>query len=135
MASIEPSQNQFAAFVEKVPGGTTIVMINLLRYRDQALYPAGFEASPCSGREAYRRYGETALRLVAQVGGKPIWMGSVKTVVIGPQDEEWHDAILVQYPSREAFMEMVAKPDYQQCAVHRTAALADSRLICTVAAA
>jgi len=135
MGSIEPSQNQFAAFLEKVPGGTPIVMINLLRYREQAQYPAGVDASPCSGREAYQRYGEKALQHVAQVGGKPIWMGSVKTVVIGPTDEEWDDAILVEYPSREAFMEMVAKPDYQQCAVHRTAALADSRLICTVVAA
>jgi uncharacterized protein (DUF1330 family) len=110
-------------------------MINLLRYREQAEYPAGFDAAPCSGREAYQRYGEQALQHVASVGGRPIWMGSVKTVVIGPQDEKWDDAVLVEYPSRQAFMEMVARPEYQQCAVHRTAALADSRLIATLTTA
>lgn len=132
MPSIEPTPDQFAAFLEHVPDGKPIVMINLLRYRDQAAYPPGADASPCSGREAYQRYGEQALQHVASVGGRPIWMGSAQAVVIGPADEQWDDAVLVEYPSRQAFMEMVAKPDYQQCAVHRTAALADSRLIATL---
>jgi hypothetical protein len=35
-------------------------------------------------------------------------------------------------PSRKAFPRMVAMPDDQACAHHRTAALADSRLIATV---
>lgn len=135
MPSIEPTEQQFAAFVQEIPEDKPIVMINLLRYREQAEYPAGFDASPCSGREAYQRYGEQAVQHVAAVGGRPIWMGVAHAVVIGPADEKWDDAVLVEYPSRQAFMEMVAKPDYRQCAVHRTAALADSRLIATVTTA
>jgi uncharacterized protein (DUF1330 family) len=135
MPSIEPTPEQFAAFLQQVPADKPIVMINLLRYREQAEYPAGYEASPCTGREAYQRYGEQAIQHVAKVGGKPIWMGSAQAVVIGPSDETWDDAVLVEYPSRQAFMEMVAKPDYQECAVHRTAALADSRLIATLTVA
>ena len=37
--------------------------------------------------------------------------------------------------SRRAFVEMVSRADYQAVAMHRTAALADSRLIMTVPAA
>jgi uncharacterized protein (DUF1330 family) len=134
MPSIEPTADQFAALMKAAPNGQPIVMINLLRYREHAEYPKGFDTTPCSGREAYRRYSEKALQHLATVGGKPIWIGSVKALVIGPQDESWDDALLVQYPSKEAFVEMVSKPDYLHDAVHRTAALADSRLICTLAA-
>jgi uncharacterized protein (DUF1330 family) len=53
--------------------------------------------------------------------------------VIGPEGEQWDDVLLVQYPSRRAFLTMVGRADYQQAVVHRRAALADSRLIATAA--
>jgi len=52
-------------------------------------------------------------------------------VVIGPSEESWDEAILVEYPSRSAFVSMVTNEAYQQISEHRTAALADSRLIAT----
>jgi uncharacterized protein (DUF1330 family) len=51
--------------------------------------------------------------------------------VIGPDSEQWDDAVLIEYPSREAFLEMLSQPEYQAAAPHRTAALEDSRLIMT----
>ena len=39
--------------------------------------------------------------------------------------------ILVRYPSPSAFLDMVTTPDYQSLSGHRTAALADSRLVPT----
>jgi uncharacterized protein (DUF1330 family) len=59
-------------------------------------------------------------------------MADVKCVVIGPLSEAWDEALLVRYPSRKSFMDMVAMPEYQNAAIHRTAALTDSRLIATV---
>lgn len=50
-------------------------------------------------------------------------------MVIGPTDERWDDGFVAQYPSAAAFLEMITDPEYQQAAVNRTAALADSRLI------
>lgn len=132
MGNVEPSQQQMQAFVEGGEDGAPIVMINLLRYREQAAYPEGSGASACSGREAYQRYGALAAQRVASVGGRLLWMGQVQASVIAPHDEAWDDAILVEYPSRKAFLEMVAQPEYQAAAIHRTAALADSRLIATV---
>lgn len=60
-----------------------------------------------------------------------LWRGEARATLIGPGDERWDDAILVEYPSRRAFVEMVSKEAYRASAVHRSAALADSRLICT----
>jgi uncharacterized protein (DUF1330 family) len=109
-------------------------MINLLRYRDRAAYPRGSDAQPCSGREAYQRYAARVTPTLAEVGGRIVWFGNVKHTVIAPDGEDWDDAILVAYPSRAAFLGMVSRSDYQQAAVHRTAALADSRLIATTTA-
>lgn len=108
-------------------------MINLLRYREQAAYPEGSAAEPCSGREAYRRYGSVAAQRIASVGGRLLWMGSVQATVVAPADESFDDAVLLEYPSRKAFFEMVSQPEYQAAAPHRSAALEDSRLIATTA--
>jgi uncharacterized protein (DUF1330 family) len=113
----------------KLPDAEPVVMLNLLRYREQAAYPAGSQHAPCTGREAYARYGAIAVRHVQAVGGQPIWMGESQLTVIGPSHETWDEVLLVQYPSRQAFLGMAANPEYLACTEHRTAALADSRLI------
>lgn len=131
MGSVEPAAEQIAALAALPGEDGAIVMINLLRYRERAVYPDGFEAEPCSGREAYGRYGEVALERIGTVGGSILWMGGVAATVIAPAGERWDDAVLVQYPSRQAFLEMIAQPEYRAAAPHRSAALEDSRLIAT----
>ena len=51
--------------------------------------------------------------------------------VIAPDTEEWDETVLVQYPSREAFLGMIESEAYLAISPHRTAALLDSRLIAT----
>lgn len=125
---IHPERAALEALLE-LADGEPIVMLNMLRFREQASYPEGSPHAPCTGREAYARYGAEAVKHVAAVGGKPIWVGQVQLTVIGPSDEPWDDVLLVEYPSRTAFVTMASNPEYLACAVHRTAALADSRLI------
>ncbi len=132
MPSIEPSPTQLEKLLADSAADASIVMINLLRYRDRASYPSGSDAAPCTGREAYQRYGANVTPMLAEAGGRILWFGNVAQTVIGPEGEHWDEAILVQYPSRKAFLGMVSRPDYLKAAVHRTAALADSRLIATV---
>jgi uncharacterized protein (DUF1330 family) len=53
-------------------------------------------------------------------------------VVIGEDADRWDSVVLVEYPSRRAFLDMVSSPEYQAIAGRRTDALTDSRLIaCT----
>jgi uncharacterized protein (DUF1330 family) len=135
VGSVEPSAQRLQGFLEGGEDDSPVVMINLLRYRERAAYPDGFGAEPCSGREAYQRYGAVAARLIGSVDGRLVWMGSVHFTVIAPDGERWDDAVLVEYPSRKAFIGMVSLPEYQAVAPHRTAALEDSRLIATRAGA
>ena len=51
--------------------------------------------------------------------------------MIAPEAEAWDDAVLVEYPSRAAFLKMLSEPTYQAAVPHRSAALMDSRLIAT----
>ena len=131
MGSVEPTAEQIAVLAALSGEGAPVVMINLLRYRSRAAYADDFDAEPCSGREAYGRYSAVALQRVASVGGSILWMGNVAATVIAPEGECWDDAVLVQYPSPQAFLQMVAQPEYLAAAPHRSAALADSRLIAT----
>jgi uncharacterized protein (DUF1330 family) len=128
MPHLHPEREALEALA-KLPDDEPVVMLNLLRFRAQAEYPQGSGHAPCTGREAYRRYGEKAFRHVQTVGGNAVWMGEVQITLIGPTDDAWDEMVLVQYPSRRAFLQMVADPDYLASTVHRTAALADSRLI------
>ncbi|MBM6404174.1 DUF1330 domain-containing protein [Phycicoccus sp. CSK15P-2] len=126
---LEPAPDALSALAG-LPDDEPVVMLNLLRFRDSAEYPAGVDAEPCSGREAYERYSCEAVRFVRAVGGEPVFQGASELAVIGPEGE-WDEVLLVRYPSRAAFLAMVSDPDYLATTVHRTAALADSRLVAT----
>lgn len=110
-----------------------LTMLNLLKFRDQADYPEG-EYKACSGREAYERYAAVAGSFVQGVGGKPIFMGDAKFIVIGDDAEDWDEVLIVQYPSKQAFFDMITNAAYQATTVHRTAALERSALIAMKAA-
>lgn len=130
MPSIDPTAAQLQALAADAGKAGRIVMINLLRFRATAEYPAGSGHEPCSGRDAYfQRYAPVATEKLQEIGGRVVAAGRVGAVVIGPEGESWEEFLLVQYPSRAAFLEMVGQPDYRAAAVHRSAALADSRLI------
>ena len=65
-------------------------------------------------------------------GARVLWQGRADSLVIGGVDERWDVVVLVEYPSRQAFLEMVSSPGYREIGKRRTAALVDSRLIaCT----
>lgn len=105
-----------------------IVMLNLLRFKERA---DGIDEG-MSGREAYALYGEASAPFLAAVGGRLLSAVEASEVVIGPEQEEWDMALLVEYPSRERFLQMASDPGYLAIHEHRAAALADSRLIaCT----
>jgi len=102
-----------------------VVMLNLLRYREQAEQGLGVDG--LSGREAYGVYGQRFAELHPRYGGEPIWMGRGLNSLIG--SEQWDLVILVRYPTRGQFLAMFEDPDYQAIAPIRGAALADSRLV------
>lgn len=129
-ASVDPSRAQFDAF-KALPRDLPILMINLVRYRDRALYPVDhpYFGEVLTGAEAYRRYSEESEPIFARVGGTIVWSGRPELVLTGPQDEAWDAAFIARYPTAHAFLEMVTDPVYRVAVVNRQAAVATSRLI------
>jgi uncharacterized protein (DUF1330 family) len=129
-AYIDPTREAFDAF-KALPRDTPINMLNLLRFKAQATYPADHShaARGLTGAEAYAEYGRTSGPIFARVGGKIIWRGAMEAMVIGPDDKRWDAAFIAFYPNAGAFMEMVTDADYRLAVVHRQAAVETSRLI------
>ena len=127
---IDPSRANFDAF-KALPRDEPIHMLNLLLYRAQAEYPDGHEHADkgWSGRRAYEEYGRTSGAVFRRVGGRIVWRGAFRAMVIGPEGLHWDDGFVAEYPTASAFLEMISDPAYQQAVVNRTAALADSRLV------
>lgn len=130
MKTVDPIAAQLPAILASLPVDTPVVMLNLLRFRERAQYRDG--ASGCSGREAYARYSAVAIRKLAEIGAKPVFMAKAAAALIAPPEERWDEVLLVRYPSVAAFSAMLAMPDYRAATAHRTAALDDARLIATV---
>jgi uncharacterized protein (DUF1330 family) len=131
MKTVDPDRSRLPSILAQLPADAPIVMLNLLRYRDLAAYPASSGHAPCTGREAYARYAAVALKKVTEAGGAPIWMGEAHAALIAPAEERWDEVLLVRYPSVAAFVGMLQQEDYLAATVHRTAALEDARLIAT----
>jgi uncharacterized protein (DUF1330 family) len=95
-------------------------MINLLKFK------AG------DGVEHYRRYTREVQPHLERVGGTVRYAGANPQNIIGDGPQPWWDAILVvEYPSPQAFTEMVTDPGYQQVHGHRAAALVQGDLVAT----
>ena len=132
---LEPTQEAGRAFFQRGVTGA-VVMLNLLRFRTVADYTATPElapAAPISGAEAYDRYIAHTLPLLAASGGEVLFLGAGGPVLIGPEGERWDRAMLVRQSSAQAFMAFASDPDCLAGLGHRTAAVADSRLLPLVA--
>lgn len=127
---VDPSRENWQRFKD-LPRDTPIHMLNLIRFRDLAEYPEGHpnHGKGLTGREAYEIYREGFQRVVANDGAAMVWEASIECVVTGPEGE-WDEAFVMGYPNSAVFMGMVRNEEYIRDVVpHRTAAVADSRLI------
>ncbi len=131
--AVYPKGEQLGAVVAKGSNGP-IVMVNLLKFKDRSSYKDG-RADDATGRAAYDRYAQEMLPFVQAHGGRVIFVGPVKSLVIGEVEEMWDAVALVEYPSSEAFVKIAMSPDVAKFGVHREAGLAGQLLIQTVAGA
>jgi len=130
-AYLHPTQDAGRALIERNLRGP-VVMLYLLRFRAVADYSASPELAPdaaISGAEAYGLYAQHALPLVEAAGGEVLFNGQGGPTLIGPSDEHWDQVLLVRHLSVAAFLAFARDPAYLKGVGHRTAALADSRLL------
>ena len=128
---IDPDRAAWEVF-KALPTDQPIHMLNLIRLKTRAGYPTGHpdHGKNISGREAYREYGSAIAPHLARLNSRQVWAGAPQVMVTGPASEAWDLAFIVEYPGSQAFIDMVRDPDYRANVVpHRTAAVADSRLL------
>jgi len=116
MTAIRPNPEQFQQLAQSPQKGA-VVMLNLLKFKHAA------EGEEGTGQEAYQRYGGVAVAMIEARGGRVIWQGHSDQVLIGDPADEWDTVALVEYPSRQSFIEMVSNPDYMKAHEHREAGL------------
>lgn len=128
---LAPTQEQGAALMRRrLPG--SVAMLNLLRFRPAADYSATPElepAQPITGAEAFDLYVEHTLPFLAARGGELMFLGEGGSFLIGPEEERWDRVMLVRQRSVEDFIAFASDASYLSGLGHRTAALADSRLL------
>lgn len=122
---VDPERDQFEAF-KALPRDKPVMMLNLLRFRREAVYEDGRNVT---GEAAYAAYGRESAPVFRRVGGEIVWRGLPELMLIGPQDKQWDLAFVARYPTAGAFLEMVTDPEYRIAVKHRQAAVRDSRLI------
>lgn len=128
---LEPSQQSGRAFFMRGIAGK-VVMLNLLRFRPVADYSAApglAPGEPISGEAAYRLYMQHTMPHLENSGGRLLFYGRGGPFLIGPDDERWDAAMLVEQSSPAAFMAFASNADYLAGMGHRIAALEDSRLL------
>lgn len=116
--AIDPRGKDLKRFLDEDPGGP-VVMLNLLRFGE-------------GGRELYDKYAEAlAATFLPRYGGEVIYAGDGSTAVVAEAGQDWDAVLLVRYPSRSAFSQMVADPEYQKVTALRSGALTEAVLQAT----
>jgi hypothetical protein len=128
---IEPTHEAGRAlFMRGIKG--PLVMLNLLRFREIADYsatPALAPDSAISGADAFNLYITHTLPFLTESGGELLFLGEGGQFFIGPETERWDIAMLVRQASLDSFVTFASNPAYLKGLGHRTAAIADSRLL------
>jgi uncharacterized protein (DUF1330 family) len=110
--------------IRALPDAGPVVMVNLVRFHDTARDGDG------SGWDAYVRYSRLFMPLLKACGGTILWSGDAEGLAYGALDGPvWDYVVLVQYPSRAAFLETVTSADYDRANVHRENGVADHVII------
>ena len=106
------------------PDDGPVAMLNLMRFRERSLDGNG------SGWDAYLRYSALTIKLIKKVGGTIFWAGEAQAVALGvPEAHRWDYVALVRYPSRAAFLEMMASAEYAASNVERENGCADHAIV------
>jgi len=119
--NVEPTKVQLSA-LKSYPKGQPVAMVNVIKYKDET-------SDGAAGKDVYKQYITQAMPFVEAVGGKLIWRGKSAGMVIGNDATKPDVVFIVQYPSIDAFFDMIKNPEYQKITHLRSAALEIGDLI------
>lgn len=97
---VELSPDAVAAFLSDTDDAP-IVMLNLIKFESDG------------GRERYLQYHQMAKPVLARYDVKIAFGGDGLPILTAGPATGWDAVVLVRYPNRSAFKNMVADPEYQ----------------------
>lgn len=103
-----------------------VYMLSLMRYRPEADYGPGGERG-VTGKEADCRY--APLDMILSAGAALCFVADVVA-----SHADWDSVGVLRYPTRQSFIHMVSRPDFQERHVHREAGLDRIIIMATVPA-
>ncbi|MCW0213343.1 MAG: DUF1330 domain-containing protein [Pseudonocardia sp.] len=118
--AVDPTGADMKAFLAEAPD-EPVTMLNLLRFVE-------------GGRARYDEYIAHFRATSGRFGAEVVYYGYGGAPVVAEQGQDWDAVLLVRYPSRRAFSEMVRDPEYQKGTHLRSGALAEAVLQPTSAA-
>ena len=121
--------DDFEAFLDQEIAGR-VAMVHLLRFKDRAEYSDGRDTD-LTGADAFALYRQRMIEKATSVGGHLVFSASVGHLVLGEVEDLWDDILIVEFPSKEAFVETISAPELADWSVHRRAGLAGQLLIAT----
>jgi uncharacterized protein (DUF1330 family) len=118
LVAVDPRGADLKRYLAEDPGGP-VVMLNLLRFRADG------------GRERYLEYVEHFRKTAAPFHAEVLYVGEGSTALVAEAGQSWDAVLLVRYPSRQAFSDMVRDPGYGTGTHLRTEALEEAVLQAT----
>lgn len=105
--------------------GEPVYMLNVMRYFAELRRVPGAPEFAGTPEEANAHYEAQALPMVQDIGGQPVYGGTAgrNLMTYDPALDDWNRVLLVRYPSRRAFLDLVTRPDYAQIAPYKLMAL------------
>lgn len=109
------------------PTAGPFYMVNLIQYRDRAVYPDG-RSTDLTGREANALYAPA--EFLQAIGARIVFNTEVSDQIDG-DDILWDDFAIVEYPCRLAFLAMLADPAFQERSIHKQAGVERTIILVT----
>jgi hypothetical protein len=119
----EPPLFQQFRDLAKSDDGCEFYMVNLLKFRQKALYPpeSPFDDDPLA---ANARYSWAIIPLLLKHGGHPIFLGRVQGCFLHPASaDDWDQVGMVRYRSRRDLLKMAVEISRLGIDIHKWAAL------------
>lgn len=114
----------FRRFME-ADDGKPFYMLNLMLYREKALYPAGEFPDVKTGEDAAKLYNRAVIRELIKRGSYPVFYSKKMANLISDSDgtDFFEHVGIVRYRSRRDLFNMVESPVYAECIKHKWASL------------
>jgi len=135
MGHLKPTGDQFREFLA-TPMEGPVHMLNLMKFaptRSNDTPTAGTadgdSGGDSGGEGQYMDYGRAVAEMIEARGGRVVWMGRPHCTFIGGEHDDWDMAAIIEYPGKDAFIEMISNPDYAKISGNRSGGLVNSALI------